>query len=701
MGALDPEQFGHWLLVILQVAAGLGFVIFVHELGHFAVAKMCGVKCDKFMIGFDVGGYKLSRKWGETEYGIGIVPLGGYVKMLGQDDNPGNVDQQLRESMAGAGVEAKEILGPDGKRYLVDRRSYMAKSVPQRMAIISAGVVMNVIFAVVFATIAYKLGVPYNPSVVSQVAPGSPAWRAGLQPGDEVVEIAGVKNPSFTELKGGVTLGDMEGGVPFVLRRGDETIAKTLLPEQGSGLPRVGITSPMSLRLGEKQPVVEDSAASRATPPLKGGDEIVAIDGEPVAGYADLAAALVRKCDQSVVLQVRRGGASPKGRPFESRSGGELLDVRVEPQPSVTLGLVMPMGPVVAVQENSPAAKAGVKPGDIIERIESLSAQGDSAVLAIDPLLLPEQLRRLAEEDAKVRLTIRRAAGGKSGSTQTTVEAPLLRTDRVDTPVAPNDPVATPALGLAYRVSNVVAAVTAGSPAEKAGLQAGDALLSAKLVYPEGSTAGGKPLKPREIEFSENEVDEAANWPWLTAGLVWQPPGTKIELAYRRGKEERTAAMETAPLVGYYESDRGLNLLPLERIRIAQSWSEALRRGYDETVSSLGMVYRFLGKLGSQIPVTELGGPLTIAQAAGAHAFHGMGALLVFLTMLSANLAVINFLPIPVLDGGHMAFLLWEGIRGKPAGEKFAIAMQTAGLVFILTLMLFVISLDVRRIFFA
>ena len=64
-------------------------VIFVHELGHFAVAKWCGVKCEKFYLGFDIYGLKLAKfQWGETEYGIGILPLGGYVKMLGQDDNP-------------------------------------------------------------------------------------------------------------------------------------------------------------------------------------------------------------------------------------------------------------------------------------------------------------------------------------------------------------------------------------------------------------------------------------------------------------------------------------------------------------------------------------------------------------------------------------------------------------------------------------
>ncbi len=82
---LDPA---HWL-IILKVGCGLGFVIFVHELGHFLVAKACGVKCEKFYLGFDIYGLKFCKfQWGETEYGIGILPLGGYVKMLGQDDNP-------------------------------------------------------------------------------------------------------------------------------------------------------------------------------------------------------------------------------------------------------------------------------------------------------------------------------------------------------------------------------------------------------------------------------------------------------------------------------------------------------------------------------------------------------------------------------------------------------------------------------------
>ena len=214
MAAIELAVVGQYTLIGVMVALGIGAVIFVHELGHFLVAKACGVKCEKFFIGFDVGGWKISRQWGETEYGIGILPLGGYVKMLGQDDNPANIAEQVRESqVSGSTTDAKEIVGPDGKTYLVDRRSYLAKSVPQRMAIISAGVVMNVIFAFIFAVIAYKLGVPYNPSVVSRTAPGSPAWRADLHAGDEVVKMADVETPSFAELRGEVTLADLEAGL--------------------------------------------------------------------------------------------------------------------------------------------------------------------------------------------------------------------------------------------------------------------------------------------------------------------------------------------------------------------------------------------------------------------------------------------------------------------------------------------------------
>jgi regulator of sigma E protease len=122
-----------------------------------------------------------------------------------------------------------------------------------------------------------------------------------------------------------------------------------------------------------------------------------------------------------------------------------------------------------------------------------------------------------------------------------------------------------------------------------------------------------------------------------------------------------------------------------------------VRYGWEETVDALTMVFRFLQKLGGQVPITMLGGPGTIAVAAGGAASQGLSSLLVFLTMLSANLAVINFLPIPLLDGGHMVFLMYEGIRGRPANERVVLALHMAGFVFIIGLMLFVIGLDIQR----
>src|SRR5688500_8976578 len=119
LAAFEPAV----LLNILTVALGLGLVIFFHELGHFAVAKWCDVNVEWFSIGF--GPILLSRKWGETEYALSAIPFGGYVKMLGQDDV--DPSQQTSEEVA------------------QDPRSYTAKSVPQRMAIISAGVTMNII----------------------------------------------------------------------------------------------------------------------------------------------------------------------------------------------------------------------------------------------------------------------------------------------------------------------------------------------------------------------------------------------------------------------------------------------------------------------------------------------------------------------------------------------------------------------------
>ena len=111
-------------------------------------------------------------------------------------------------------------------------------------------------------------------------------------------------------------------------------------------------------------------------------------------------------------------------------------------------------------------------------------------------------------------------------------------------------------------------------------------------------------------------------------------------------------------------------------------------------------VVGFLQKLftGSISP-KNLGGPISIAAVAGSEASQGIARLLIFLTFLSANLAILNFLPIPALDGGHMVFLLAEGIRGKPVDERMQVALTLAGVACLLGLMIFVFALDIGRFF--
>src|SRR5262245_18673080 len=169
---------------ILLVLVGLGMVIFFHELGHFAVAKWCDVNVERFSIGF--GPILFSRKWGETEYALSAIPFGGYVKMLGQDD-----------------IDPSQLTSEEIAR---DPRSYTAKSVSQRMAIISAGVTMNIITGLMFFAAAFSWGIQRPDNEVGSVQIGMPAWEQGVRPGDRLVEINGNRIYDFTDLIRNVAL---------------------------------------------------------------------------------------------------------------------------------------------------------------------------------------------------------------------------------------------------------------------------------------------------------------------------------------------------------------------------------------------------------------------------------------------------------------------------------------------------------------
>jgi regulator of sigma E protease len=728
IGMLSLETVVWLVPVVLKVAIGLGAVIFVHELGHFLVAKACGVKCEKFFIGFDIGGYKLSKRVGETVYGIGILPLGGYVKMLGQDDDPAHIAEQMQKSQVDShSATAVPIKGPNGETYYVDRRSYLAKSVPQRMAIISAGVIMNVIFAFIFAVIAYGMGVPYIPSIVSETVPGSPAWKAGIEPGDEIVQINDTVDPTFVQLKGGVTLGDLEHGIQTRVRRAADgsVVSMPLTPLQENGrLATIGLGGPQSLKLFELLPVVDDSSAARAKlvspspkdikeedAKLKAGDEIIRVGDTPVKDYREFSAELAKHASEPLQITVRRADATND----KAKDASRELTFEVPPQALRRFDFEMQMGPITAVQNDSPAAKAGLVTGDLIKLVDGRKAgEGATAAEIWTPQTLPDYLSRAAKEGRDVKLTVVRAAQDQKPNEITIGVKPRIPStvDMVYPARALGVPLAANEIGIAYRVGNEIASVRENKQA--ADLAAGDRITSVKLTFPK--EAKGETPEPLTVKLvsdkptglaalihklfgSSAEPRPEPNWPTVLDAIQFIPDGTDVELTAVRGSEDphkvkaNPVAAEDA-----FVAARGFCFQPIERIRKAESFSEQVRYGWSETSEALTMVFRFLRKLGTQVPMSALGGPVTIAKAAGYSAAEGLSSLLVFLTMLSANLAVINLLPIPLLDGGHLVFLAYEGIRGRPANEKFVVALHTAGFVLIVSLMLYVLALDLNLI---
>ncbi len=739
LAALDWSTLLWWIDVILKVSIGLGAVIFVHELGHFLVARACGVKCEKFMVGFDFGGLKLSRRWGETEYGIGVFPLGGYVKMLGQDDDPAHIAEQMQKSQIDShSTNAVPITGPNGEQYFVDRRSYLAKSVPQRMAIISAGVVMNVIFAFIFAVVAFGMGVPYQPSIVSETMPGSPAWQAGIEPGDEIVQIGNVKNPTFMQLRGGVTLGDTENGVTCLVRRAadGEIVPVPLKPQQEQGqLAKIGVVPPQSLELaeyttesGQRRTVLENSPAAAAVlvepaadkvavgkARFQAGDEVVRVNDTPVTSFREFTAELARQPGQPLRVTVKRP-ADQQLRKAEvaapaANGDGQLLTFEVPAQSQRQFGLVMKMGPVRGVQANSPADAAGLKTGDVIETVDGQPVTDAGR----DPDMLPNYFRVAAKEGRTVELGIVRPAADNAEPTRSSIRITPHVPTTFNQFVPEGVPMGVPGAGIAYEIGTEVVGLVDGGPAAAIDIAPGDVITAATITRPKD--AQGQTPKPETVKFvadkpsglgalvqrisgsAPTQPQVLPNWPTLLSAVQFVPDATMVEFTIQRGKEEKTRTAKVTPTLveGDYVAARGFIFEPFERIRTASTFAEQVRYGWDETVEALTMVVRFLQKLGTQVPITMLGGPGTIAAAAGGAASQGLSSLLIFLTMLSANLAVINFLPIPLLDGGHMVFLAYEGLRGRPANERVVIALHTVGFVFIISLMLFVIGLDIQR----
>ncbi len=403
----------------------------------------------------------------------------------------------------------------------------------------------------------------------------------------------------------------------------------------------------------------------------------------PINNYGDINRALAQKADKKITVVVLRAEKDAHGKPTGVK---ERLSIPVEPNPMRSLGLVMAMGKVTAVQANSPAVAAGIRPEDRITEIDGLPVG--------DPMRLPDRLAKLAGKT--VKLTIQR----KGEKTPKVVEVQLRQPIEIASSIGTSEQAS--ALGIAYQVLSRVESVEPGSPAAKAGMKPGDELVSVVLLPPDKQTL--KELDAEQSKSGPVPLDKTErNWPLLMnaiQGVVPEIPvlpGSTVELTFRRQGEEkpRTETLAVVDVSDWFNPDRGLLFEPIMVDCPVRSIGDAFALGWHETCDSLTIVFRSVKALSkNKVSMRGVAGPWTIILIAMHAADAGTAGFLLFLVLLSTNLAVINFLPIPVLDGGHIMFLAYEGIRGKPADERVQLVLSYIGLILILTLMVWALGLD-------
>ena len=235
--------------------------------------------------------------------------------------------------------------------------------------------------------------------------------------------------------------------------------------------------------------------------------------------------------------------------------------------------------------------------------------------------------------------------------------------------------------------------------ADAAGVQVGDEILAVTYALSDEQKAD-ELLAPLAKDPRKDLVEGRISWAEIDSTYQTLAPGTKLELEVMRGSQQKTVSATTTASDDLSRHTRGIVLVGAQDHYEATDWSDALYHGARQVRNDSTKVLKTFGKLISgKISPKNLGGPGTIALAATSEASEGTSRLLLFLTFLSANLAVVNFLPIPVLDGGHMLFLAYEGIFRRPVNEKTQILLTYVGLAMILCLMLFVVALDASRIY--
>ncbi len=660
------DLMNNTLFSIALIVLGFGFLIFVHELGHFLVAKMVGIKTTQFAIGFGHSlltwrkglGFRVGttepeyakrlaegadpKTLGETEYRLNYIPLGGYVKMLGQED----MDPTARND---------------------DPRAFNNKSVSARFAVICAGVIMNIIFGMIFFVIAFTSGVKFPPAIVGDVAPDAPAAKAyalghendpdylGLKVNDRITHIDGKPADDMMDVKYATILGVEGTPITFTVQRPGETTELNfpIKPEMnaGSGFFWIGVDSPLDLQVTG---VIKGGEAEAAG--VTKGMRITAVNGQPVSTYWDYDRAV--RAERGRVVKVAVSDPETGKAVEMDASALPLMSSGAADRVGV-LGLVPPIV-VSLVAEKSPAKKAGMRAGDLI------AAAGGKAWPSLE--LFQETVKNatgdgvditVLRDGEEIRLGQVKPGKGRIGvGIGPAVESGLIGHTLEDSPLNAQ---AIPG-GSKFVALN-------GEPiASWADLQRGLAELSddgkpflAELTYE--LNMADRPRETVKIEVGAEQAGQLAQAGWLAT----LPDGVEIDLL-------------RLPVVG-------------------EGPFEATALGFKKTHQWITNTYMTLLRLTQgTVPADKLSGPVGIVHQGTIIARGGWQYLMFFLGLISINLAVINFLPIPITDGGQAVFLVAEKIKGSPVSVRVQTAATIAGLAVLGCVFLFVTYNDVLRL---
>lgn len=344
------------LTSLVGVVILLGGLIFFHEFGHYSIAKFFGVKVEVFSLGF--GKKIFQKKWGETEYCLSLFPLGGYVKLMGDDPYKG--------------VPAHEA-----------ERAFSTQKLYKRFAIVAAGPIANLLLAYFLYSIVFWTGQPVVGNRIGAVVVESPAWEAGIRPKDRVLEIQGIKIENWNQMEDFLKTREGQKVDLKVERAGAEL--KMMVPvsrvklknafgedEEVGGIKGIQPT-PLASVIGVSNP---KSLAFQAG--LRTGDEVTKIDTHSVTVFDDVndALATVWKSAGPITVTYKRHAAGEiKEVPEQSVS----LPLPKPPAQTSALGLAEALGIypsdvfVRQVTSGSPAEKGGLLAGDRIAKVGTLS----------------------------------------------------------------------------------------------------------------------------------------------------------------------------------------------------------------------------------------------------------------------------------------------------------------------------------------